>query len=863
MSCASYTFRLRLVILACSIIGITLIRPVHGQPDPFTLLSVTGCPIQQGSATLGCVLPVTLTLTGDNFPSQPIVNISGVLCQVQYGGTSTTLRCSISISDRPLPLDTLLPITIFDSVNSILASSAPLVSFATPLPAPVLTSISGCTDQGSTTVACNTSTSTLTLHGRGFSNSSQYSLLFTSSLSTVTSRVVPLSVDNVNTARVNLSQFPSTKLSSTGVVTLTTLTNNLVSSPFLSFSFIPTASNSAPSPALPPTNLTITAITGCTTNANNITLGCIKPLILTLTGSGFPLAGLLVTVGGEYCGITTNSIRPTQLTCSILNRLTNTPTNTLLPVTLYDLFNQVQSNTLNGVQLVPFQIPIISSVSGCVGSGMSTTLCNPATDTITLVGSGFVGVGNTWSLVVPSVSLFVSGVYWLVIDSTTVTIPISEFTRQSSFNQLLAGSQNGTIPFYVAHSSTVSNFAFISFMPPTLNVTSISSSRCASVSPLQINECPPGPVFLYITGSGLIADAQVTVGGVACTDTHQSVNGIQCYMQAPDQFTPGVAYDLVISYAGNSFTLPSAIAFTAKPTINFITSQFCPRDYHDRGGYFDLRCAAGDVLTISGSFFSPSELLSVVLSLPSGLDGLPSVVQCTDVVLLSTTALTCQLPTLQANQSRMIGVWLTVQVYENATTVSNDLAGKIYRGSQDLALTGVSGCAGSDSATRGAYGCKTGDVITLSGEGFIAGSSSRRVQLYEPETEQIYDCQAMTVISSTTLTCVLPYITRFDDEVVLPIRVFNADYSNWLVAVGYSSSLQSTCDGLVSAGYRTAFVACLVLLVMVTVVLVGVLVWLVRQRWSSGMSKSVGTRSLDREEFSVGGKGSGVGVELL
>ena len=361
--------------------------------------------------------------------------------------------------------------------------------------------------------------------------------------------------------------------------------------------------------------------------------------------------------------------------------------------------------------------------------------------------------------------------------------------------------------------STVAS-VFVTAQP--LNVTSLrGAGYCTAVAPLTLTDCVPGEQLL-ISGQNL-SQVTVIVGGADCIvrGTVFGSSYLPCILPALENFVPDQGYDVVL-YQGSevAVTLPAAVAFRQYPAVASITSQFCPANFAPiPSKAFNLQCDPGALLTVIGRFFSPSEQLAVLLS-----GSVISAAPCIDVHLLSSSALTCVLPALP----RATG--LSVQVIENATSSSNKLAAWIYRDpSLDPVLYSVSGCEGLDAQTRGAVGCVTGATITLTGANFTGGSIGASVDIFDVEAGVLYSCLSINVTSSTTIQCVLPYIPlQAQDGLVLPVRVHSASgTSNWLLAVGYLSSLTgpSTTEGLVSASYRIAFFVCVSLLCAVVVVL--------------------------------------------
>ena len=258
----------------------------------------------------------------------------------------------------------------------------------------------------------------------------------------------------------------------------------------------------------------------------------------------------------------------------------------------------------------------------------------------------------------------------------------------------------------------------------TLTVTNLTSSYgCQSVSTFALNDCSPASSTITVTGSGFLSPLVVTVAGLPCRLFNAMLGGTTfgAFLPAPEGFVPGLGYDLVITSGSinvTTLTLPGAIAFTVRPAITSVTSQFCPKDWVDTTNN-RLYCSGGDVLTIIGSFFSPSASLSVQLIAASN-SRLGLVIPCPNVNLVSVSTLTCTLPTI--TNSTVLSAFQSyvsqVQVYENATSYSNVYAVNIYIGAYNPQLFSVTGCAGPDASTRGAQGCTTGASITLTGANF-------------------------------------------------------------------------------------------------------------------------------------------------
>ena len=815
----SMTAAVTALLFVAAMVAVT----VRAQAVP-VVTAVSGCGTQQGAAAVDCYPASIITISGAALPgSNAFATVGGVLCNIISFVSASQLVCSVANDESPLPLDTLLPVVV--ASRSTLVSSSPvfLLSFA-PFPQPTLQSVSGCSDAGLSTYGCNTSTAVLTVRGSGFAlgNDSlqKWTLIFTTAQYALASPLLQSTFVDSSTMILPFSNFfegSYSRLPNTGNLTFALGHANRVTNTTLTVGFIPTPANSATPPNQPASTIIVTGVSGCAVNDGNVTLGCYRPSILTIAGSGFPTAGVLITVGPEQC-TTVWSVRYSLIACELHDDWGNTPTETLLPVVVADLFHGVQSAPFYGVLLAPLQVPVITSVSGCVGSGLATYSCMPGVDTITLTGSGFVNDPKSWSLIAPGISIALYD--GSIQDGGNITIALA-----ASVTAIVGSSLGSNLTAYLQHGSFYSNFITLSFAKPTVNISLIFSPSCSSLSPLAVVGCAAGVSVLYITGLDWYSSPQISVGGFQCR-AQLSDNSIAITLPVVVGLTPGFGYDLVVTFPdGSSFTLPAAVAFSAAPAISSITSQFCPRDYL---GSNVLNCEAGSILTILGASLNASSGLTVLLR--NGYLGYTLL--CGDVQVLSSSTLLCQLPALNASVSGAAGQQLSVQMYVNATVYSNAVALVPYRSAATPAVYNVTGCSGFDPSSRGVVGCYTGSVITISG--LLAGfsTSAPRVSLYDTETGVLYDCALAGLTAQSTVTCILPYIPHStDEELVLPIQVTMGKASNWLLAVGYSSLLYaSPLPASCPSCSQVSLIICAVLLAVVTVVLVAVLCLQLRAR---------------------------------
>ena len=829
--------------------------------------NITGCPVQQGPATSGCIPPLDLTITGDNFGSGGsllLVNISSLECIYAVSYSTTILECRVRGIDALVPLDTYLPVTVMSKDTQVVSASVPYVSFSVPPPI-ILRSVSGCMDMGDAgTYNCSTSSSVLTMRGAGFTPDMPSDFwTLTYSTASGSSRLLPQSLTYISPTMATFSSselaaYSGGRLNNNGQVNFILGHRSLSSPSALSFTFFPTAENSAPAFVVPPTNLSITSVSsaGCI-HFNNTATGCSKPASFTLSGSGFSgLAGTQVTIGNETCDASYYYVHNTSIQCWLSESWSRMPTGTVLPVIALNLVTLQQSAPFPGVNFAPLVQPYISSIAGCQGSGQLTSLCNMGSDSLTLTGGGFVLDTEPLMLRITTGSAGYDEYNALpyVKDPGTIQFTISQ-AFENSLNELRA--VKGNIGLFLQHGAMISNTVALTIAPPMLNITSISSKyefSCVSALPFLLVDCTPDQSILILNGFNFFYPITVTVGGLPCLGFLEgNPSYLRCLLPALEVVTPGFAYDIVVTQGQDDadiVSIPAAVVFFNRPAINTITSQYCANFLPPQTGNYILYCAAGDVLTVIGSSFSSSGPLFVILA-SRGM-----ALSCNNVTVLASTALTCVLPSLNSSLTNFFsGVQATVQVYENATHFSNKLTAVLYRTAIGLSIYDISGCSGVAADTRGAFGCIPGANLTIVGSNFIAGSL---VDIYEPSEGVLYACQVPRYISSSLMTCRLPCISRLESENVLPVRVrSNSLTSNWVLALHYSNGvnpgLPADCaasPNLVSTSYRTALIACVVVLSVVVAGLV-ILVLFFRCHSSPALFRTAGRALMSVREESV------------
>ena len=839
-----------------AVLSLCLLPLTSGQstvPAP-VITSLSGCPISaQDGVTLLCVLPFTLTVAGSGFNGADVVNISDVACLfVSISVDLSQLTCQFlnSLPAVRLGLGVDLPVAVLDAANHLQSNVLSNIQLV-PVQPVILSAISGCTGSGSATNGCDLSSAVVTLSGSGFVQDTQLwylvlgdssgSLLITASLGasgpsnnwlTINSDGIVFSLRYI---QLTYGIVASTINSTTGTMGLC-LTRGNTASNCLALSY----TYSAPNVSLPVvqpisgfsvnSSLLISSVTGCpTSHSNGSSSGCsfIAITSLTITGSSDWSAyqRLYVTVGNRRCtGPNLAAGSPNVLTCSIPSEYAAVTYGTWLPVIVRDLIAQQESPAAYLVQFAPPISPTLTSVTGCLGdsltSSLSTIGCNK-TSVLTLLGADFVSGGRTWllsSAVVGSTSLttFVA----THVDDNTITIPVSALL---SIFRLTGLSTVLTLYLFLNNVNQFMGPVIVTIPTPPLAVTSLSGCRgmpgalTQSVN-LTLAGCNPGASILTITGVSFSSTVTVTVGDQPCALQMVTATAIQCTLPTVTGVQAGFAYDLFVSDTLGNATVTGAIIYTTNPTIIAITSPFCPPDFAPpTNAPVALYCSAYSQLTLVGVYFQDLSTLQVNIT-ASNLQPLV----CDNLAYLTSTELTCTLPAASILFAQSGPHGLTV--WENATFPSNTFRSYLYTAPNNQPnIASIQGCATVNTATRVVSGCAAGDRITVVGSDFVAFSGNAQVQLWADG--EIFVCSAPRVLSSTQLTCSLPYLPALTVGSAVPIRIANLNgrQSNWLVAINYNvdSSEQSNSQ---SASSDARFIVTLSVLLPIIAILIALLV---------------------------------------
>ena len=838
------------------------VSPFVGQTPPPLITSVTGCPLNSDNVTLICSPPYTLTITGSSLaPLTSLVNLSHTLCQPSLSfpsGLTSSFTCVFGNSYTPsfARPNSLVPVSVTD-LSTGLSSNTLYPLQLQSIPPIVLTSISGCTGGGLSTNNCDLSSSIITITGSGFqADSLPWYLIYSTGSTWYTDQpgfvrpvAYPITGGPTVVFALNYTLYqqvspvigPNQARSGNMSVCFShgnTLSNCLA----LSWTWVqgnatrPTAAFISGVVTNP--SAVITSVSGCPINTNGTTSGCVPPFSLVIQGQNLlslplPQNLALISVGGTRCiGPFGNA---TRITCYVPGEFSATPLGVSLDVVVLDAATQTQSLPYTGVEFAP-PIPIVlTSISGCSGDtqpspSLTTAGCSfvPSLN-LTFTGSGF-SQGATeptsWQLVwsgQSSSSLnFLSIAAAYILNDTTVQIPLSALSTLLSTGT----TPNITNTLCLALGKQLSDScATVTVAAPVPVVSGVRGCN-TQVTGANVSDCSSGVSVLTLVGSSFYSVVTVTVGGEVCSLVQSFPTLLLCTLPYMQALQPNFLYDATVTNFAGSSTLPTAVAFNSHPTIQSVTSQYCPNiNYPGRVGGPTLFCPPNATLTIVGSFFSELPTLSVQLSSTLDPSRVNSVVlTCNDLAFDASTVLTCTLPQPTSGFQSVYGVWMYVTVVENATYSSNSLSVAVYAGQADAHINSIQGCQLPVASTRGVAGCQAGSVITLVGSNF-ALTETTQVQLFSQG--ELFVCASLRLLSSSQMTCVLPYVVGVATDSVLPIRWSSGTSrrsSNWLLAVDYDLP-QATTQSTPSDMKFLVTISVLLPLVVLLIAAVAVLFW--------------------------------------
>ena len=367
----------------------------------------------------------------------------------------------------------------------------------------------------------------------------------------------------------------------------------------------------------------------------------------------------------------------------------------------------------------PNSIPIITGVTGCLydirnnNGFIQTEECYPST-VLTISGKSFrlpLSV-EFWSG--PPFCLDVS-----LVNDTTLTCRLSDIVlnRQLGAQLFPKVISEGYWSPYTFNDGWSMRWATSANTRPT--VVSVSGCDDTDGDYANTRNCRRGD-RIVITGSAMLPDLppRMLINNVACTDTVvESFYQVSCIPWAESAGPPypfDVLLNIDVQFNNVRLTLSSAISFdrfvdvsssssstgTAAPVGPIISGVYgCTDSLGDTVSRYTFNCIPDVVITIVGQSFYSTDLTIVFI------DGM---LECTDVIVMDDTRLTCSLPT--PTERRAFGTLLIVTVltlssvnqrHNNLTLSSPPFYGVAYMTISNPNIRQVTGddCTEHNSAT--------------------------------------------------------------------------------------------------------------------------------------------------------------------
>ncbi|MBC7540672.1 MAG: IPT/TIG domain-containing protein, partial [Bacteriovorax sp.] len=510
-------------------------------------------------------------------------------------------------------------------------------------------------------------------------------------------------------------------------------------------------------------------VTGVAANAGALAGGS----AVTITGTGF-YTGTAVDFGGSACGSVT-VVSATSITCTTAAHAAGAVTVTA---------NNADTQTGNSPAAFTYQAaPTVTSVAPTSGFATGSTA-------VTITGSGFIAgatasfggsLCTVLSVVNPTTitcttATHAAGLVNVVITNTDSQIGtgLSAYTYIPAPTVTSVAANAGALAGGTAVTITGSGFfagataSFGGSLCTSLSVVSSTSITCStaahaaglvnvvvtntdtqlgtglsvytyraaptvtSVSPN--NGVLAGTTAVTITGTGFISGATVNFGGSACGSvTVASATSITCTTTAHAVGAVTVTATNTDTQTGNA---PAAFTYQAAPTVTSVapTSGFA---------------TGSTAVTITGSGFLAGATASFGGSL------------CTALTVVNPTTITC---TTAAHAAGAVNVVVTNTDTQTGTGIS------AYTYIAAPTVTGISPSIGSIAG---------GTSVTITGTAFNLGAT---VSLGGSA------CTSITVVSSTSLTCV----TGAHAAVVVNVVVTNTDTQTGTLLSGFT--YQSMAD---------------------------------------------------------------------
>ena len=530
-----------------------------------------------------------------------------------------------------------------------------------------------------------------------------------------------------------------------------------------------------------------------------------------------------------------------------------------LSVTAFDPQSGNRSAAFIGVSFALLPPPILTSISGCQGSGSLTSQCLPGSDSISFSGSGlsiFVGL-SSYTLQVGSSSVQLgssvnAAVVQLVNDSFAI-LPLADV-----YASLLTPSQYGGAVLPISFNlqwrqltqSTVANFytnqLSISFAPlPPPQATVASSTACPVSNSTALIDCLPGANagVVALTGAYLVsASASLTAEGRGtwpATVTVSSSTRLWFVLPLIAVDTAGLAWDVRVSTSAGSVTFPGLIRFSTAPYVADVAS--CSTT----GLVLVPSCTPGSTLTLSGDHFLNDSLMQVLITSSSAVSGAVNV-SCQSAAFISSNLLTCVVPTLDGSLAQLFyGLTSSLRVlFPSTAQTTNAYTSRLMAWPNSPVLANVSGCE-TNNGSLALLRCRGGDVISVYGRNllFYPGANVIPNTVIGQALLPPYGlgrCELLPGGSSELVQCRLPYVDATNSPAQADVQYTvtwygsTANYSGLLFGnafyISFTWDPPASTPTPTSSSLSSTMAIVVGVLVPMLVVLVAVAAWLAWRR---------------------------------
>ena len=521
-----------------------------------------------------------------------------------------------------------------------------------------------------------------------------------------------------------------------------------------------------------------------------------------------------------------------------------------------------------GFMFASQSLPVISSISGCTGSGLSTTDCIPDGSVLTIQGTGM-GWLESMHLRIGLGQMDLDLTSLQTVNDTYATLSLTTLY----YRLLLPEHYNAVLlPLWFESRSLLpngtaiveaTNTVSISFVPlPAPILRSARSYYCDAVSSGLANFTNRTPGLQIVLSGHYMYNLSATIGGVPCVNGYSAADSYSFHPPVGAGLQPNVAYSLVASNGQGSIELSSFIAFTAKPTIAYIVSctaqrstAFSPIEYGDSSSL----CKPGTSITIKGSQCPLNDSTLEVDLRVTQASGIPSFhLSCPNATAVDDSTVTCALPlvanaTLAAIAYRR---YVSVQVgFSSSSVWTNSIVYQLYQDPLAPVISGLSASGCGSTTTSISYpgsplqvsDCASNATLTLTGTYFDASyyivSGVTTPFLYQQQ-------QAAAVVlsnSSTQIVLQLPDMNNVPSPILT-----NTPYQYQLTMVNGATYFQTNIflvtfaapppisppSSSSSSGLSHGAIAGIVVAAVVVAAVCSVLVVLLLRRASSSSSSS-------------------------